>query len=467
MEYKPTIGLEIHVELNTKSKLFCGCKNDSEEREPNVHICPICMAHPGTLPLINKEAIKKVILVGLALKGNIAKETRFDRKHYFYPDIPKGYQISQYKHPLVSNGSLNDIDITRIHLEEDTARSNHEISYGATLVDFNRAGVSLMELVTEPVIKSSEEAGAFAKELKILLRHIGVSNARMEKSEMRIEANISVSKNDSLGTKVEVKNLNSFKSIVCAIDYEIKRQIETLEKGDVVIQETRGWDENKSRTFIQRIKESAKDYRYLPEPDIPPLYPYEVEELNPDKLINEIKELPKDIRKKYISMGVKGEHIDILFDNEELFQLFKGAIKLNKEDRIFRLINNYLFRDVISNYKVLGYIKINANTLVDIMKMIDKGDLSSNGARELISILVKEGGDAIEVATQKGLLQNSDEDSLTKLVDTVLKNNDNVVKEYKNGKKTSLQFLLGQAMKESNGNANPETLKKILLKKLS
>jgi len=212
MSYKPTIGLEIHAELRTNSKLFCGCANDSEEEEPNVNICPVCMAHPGTLPNLNKEAVRKIILIGLALNGKIAKETNFDRKHYFYPDIPKGYQISQYDDPLVAGGELAGVKITRVHLEEDTARSNHELLAGSTLVDFNRAGVPLMELVTEPVIHDAKKALEFAKELQLLLKALGVSNARMEQGEMRVEANISISKSDKLGGKVEVKNLNSFKS---------------------------------------------------------------------------------------------------------------------------------------------------------------------------------------------------------------------------------------------------------------
>lgn len=465
MKYKATIGLEIHAELCTKSKLFCGCENDSETTEPNVNICPICMAHPGTLPLLNKEAVRKVILVGLAIGGKIPKETRFDRKHYFYPDIPKGYQISQYKHPLVSGGELNGVEITRIHLEEDTARSNHELRVGATLIDFNRASVPLMELVTEPVVKSAEEAGEFAKELQILLKHLGVSKARMEKGEMRLEANISVSENSELGTKVEVKNLNSFKAIISAIDYEIKRQTETLEKGGEVIQETRGWDDNRGRTFPQRTKESAKDYRYFPEPDIPPIYPYEVKEINPDEL--QIGELPQEIRKRYRELGVANEHIDILFEAPELFSLFKETSeKVNTDGRLFKLLNNYLFRDIQMNYKKIGYLKINAEEFITVLNMLEKNEISSAGGRELIAILVKEGGNAVEVAEKMNLLQKSNEEELLPIIEKVIETNEKAVNEYKNGKSNSLQFLIGQAMKESRGSANPEILRKLLEEKL-
>ena len=274
-DYKMTIGLEIHAELKTKSKMFCGCANTSinslgRSDLPNVYICPVCMGHPGTLPVINKEAIKKVLLVGTALGSEIADFTEFDRKNYFYPDIPKGYQISQYKHPLVTGGSLVGVEITRIHLEEDTARSSHDTP-NVSLVDYNRAGVPLMELVTEPVIHTSIEAVKFAKELQLLLQYLGVSDANMEKGEMRVEVNLSVSKTETFGTKVEIKNINSFRAVGKAIDFEFKRQTEMLEKGEKVVQETRGWDENKEVTFSQRLKESAHDYRYFEDPDLPKL----------------------------------------------------------------------------------------------------------------------------------------------------------------------------------------------------
>ena len=265
--YKPTIGIEVHAELNTKSKMFCGCTNNPHEGEPNTYICPVCLAHPGTLPAVNKEAVKKVLLVGTALEGQLATYSEFDRKNYFYPDIPKAYQLSQYAYPFVKGGMLHGVAITRVHLEEDTARSQHEGS--SSVVDFNRAGVPLMELVTEPVIHDAELAASFARELQLLLRFLDVSNANMEKGEMRVEANISISSTDELGTKVEVKNLNSFKSMEQAIAYEIKRQAELLDKGEKVVQETRGWDEVKNKTFSQRTKETAEDYRYFPDPDIP------------------------------------------------------------------------------------------------------------------------------------------------------------------------------------------------------
>ena len=279
------------MELKTATKMFCRCKNDPDEKRPNVNICSVCTAQPGALPVINKEAVRQVLRVGSALNGQIAGFTEFDRKNYFYPDIPKGYQISQYKYPLITGGELNGVAITRIHLEEDTAKSTHSDSVDESYLDFNRGGLPLMELVTEPVIHDGQTASAFAKEFQLLLRYLGASEANMEKGQMRIEANISVAplsprsdlkfaqgptSLEALGTKVEVKNLNSFKSVERAIEFEIDRQIKELEGGGKIIQETRGWDENKQKTFSQRLKESSHDYRYFPDPDLPKLFLSEI-----------------------------------------------------------------------------------------------------------------------------------------------------------------------------------------------
>jgi aspartyl-tRNA(Asn)/glutamyl-tRNA(Gln) amidotransferase subunit B len=279
MNYKPTIGLEIHAELNTKTKMFCGCLNNPDEKHANINVCPVCMGHPGTLPIINKKAVESVIKLGMAINGNIAKISKFDRKNYFYPDLSKGYQISQYDQPLVLGGELNGIRITRVHLEEDTARLLHSSQMAehtnnkdqVSFVDYNRSSIPLMELVTEPDIKNGKQATDFAKELQLILRYLGISDADMEKGHMRVEANISISKDEKFGTKVEVKNINSFKAVEGAVDYEIKRQEEVLEKGEKVKQETRGWDEKNQKTVSQRSKEEAHDYRYFPEPDLPPM----------------------------------------------------------------------------------------------------------------------------------------------------------------------------------------------------
>ena len=292
-EYFTTIGLEIHAELKTNSKMFCGCINNPDEETPNVNICPVCMAHPGTLPVINKKAVEDVIKVGIALGANIADFTEFDRKNYFYPDIPKAYQISQYKFPIVSGGTLKGVDITRVHLEEDTATSKHDRG-DYSLVDCNRAGVPLMELVTEPVIHSSKQAGDFGRELQTVLRYLGVSEANMEKGQMRVELNISISEDPKVfGTKVEVKNINSFKAMERAAEYEIKRMAKLLDegKGSEIVQETRGWDEVKQSTFSQRKKENANDYRYFPDPDLPKMFLSKIFDI--DKIKSETPELPE------------------------------------------------------------------------------------------------------------------------------------------------------------------------------
>ncbi|HUD03876.1 MAG TPA: Asp-tRNA(Asn)/Glu-tRNA(Gln) amidotransferase subunit GatB, partial [Candidatus Paceibacterota bacterium] len=345
--YKPTIGLEIHAELKTQTKMFCDSKNDADETRPNVNVCPICMGHPGTLPVINKAAVKHVLRVGVALGGELADYSEFDRKNYFYPDIPKGYQISQYKYPLIKGGELAGVKITRVHLEEDTASSAHVVwsydsvgtadevserernAYGESFLNFNRAGVPLMELVTEPVIHSAEQAGNFARELQLLLRYLGASEANMEKGEMRVEANISIAvdgdtqtsadntrtdaeKKPKLGTKVEVKNLNSFKAAERAIAYEIKRHTELLERGEKIVQETRGWDENTGKTFSQRKKEDSHDYRYFPDPDLPKLKLSEIDEFSQKALKKGLSELPDEKRTRYAKeFGIKPADIHI------------------------------------------------------------------------------------------------------------------------------------------------------------
>ena len=320
MNYQPTIGLEIHIELNTKSKMFCSCKNNPDEKNANVNICPVCTAQPGSLPVINEEAVRKTIKAGLALNCKIAEESKFDRKNYFYPDLPKGYQISQYDKPFCEKGFLNiqgkKIKITRIHLEEDTGKLIHPKEKDYSLVDFNRAGVALMELVTEPDLKSAKETRKFAEELQLIARYLEISNADMEKGQMRVEANISLSKDKKLGTKVEVKNLNSFRSMEKAIDYEIKRQTQVLDNKEKVIQETMGWDEKNQKTVSQRKKEQAHDYRYFPEPDLPAL------SLSQDfiqKIKSEIPELPQNRRERFIrEYGLNGENANIFVVNNRI-----------------------------------------------------------------------------------------------------------------------------------------------------
>jgi len=336
MEYFTTIGIEIHAELKTKSGMFCGCKNDPDEKRPNVNICPVCTAEPGALPVINKEAIRQMIRIGHAVGGTIADFTEFDRKNYFYPDLPKGYQISQYKYPIVSGGMLNGVQLTRIHLEEDTARSQHSDKGENSIIDFNRSGTPLMELVTEPVLHSARETANFAKELQLLLRYLGASEANMEKGQMRVEANISVSSDPGkLGTKVEVKNLNSFRAVERAVDYEVKRQIALIETGGKVAQETRGWNDAKQETYSQRKKEDSHDYRYFPEPDLPKLYLSKIEEFK--SLRDSLPELPWEKRERYIKLGLTPASSEVLVQNIELGKYFDDTTKSSKE---YQLIAN-------------------------------------------------------------------------------------------------------------------------------
>lgn len=461
--YLPTIGIEVHAELKTKSKMFCGCKNDPHASEVNANVCPICLAHPGTLPRVNMDAVRKVLLVGKALNGKLADYSEFDRKNYFYPDIPKAYQLSQYAFPFVGGGKLAGVEITRVHLEEDTARSQHDGS--ESLVDFNRAGVPLMELVTEPVIHDAEGAGKFARELQLLLRTLGVSDANMEKGEMRVEANISISKTDELGTKVEVKNLNSFKSVEQSILFEIKRQTELLDKGEVVKQETRGWDETKSKTFSQRAKESADDYRYFPDPDIPKFKIGEVEEFNNSRLEEIMPILPSKIRELLLAQNIKDDQIETLLQSPVLKSFFDESVSqyANSANRI-RLTANYLTSDIVGimqsdNSLILD--NMNAISFASLVSMVDEGDITSRVAKNILQEVVFDGLDPKIVAQDRGLLQTDSAEDLQPLVDKILRDNPSVVEEYKGGKESSIQFFIGQAMKETKGTANPAVLTKL------
>ena len=489
MEFLPTIGLEIHAELKTKTKMFCPSPNDPDEKRPNVNICPICMGHPGTLPTINKEAVKHIIAVGKAVGGEIADFTQFERKHYFYPDIPKGYQISQYRYPIVRGGILCGVLITRVHLEEDTARSTHDRDDESSLVDFTRAGIPLMELVTEPVIKSAKEAGDFARELQLTLRYLGVSEANMEKGEMRVEANISVAPEGSSigptlegsrGTKVEVKNLNSFRVVEKAIEYEIKRQSETLLGGGKIVQETRGWNEKTGKTFSQRSKEESHDYRYFPEPDLPPMRL----SLVPEFQNLELPELPREKRERYRKdYGLKDEDIESFVANVGLGGFFESvarelglahrATPEGKDPEAVKLASNYITSDIVGILKAEPYDisserigKLDASDFADMVMMARKGEISSRGMKDILPTVMREEMTAREIAQRMNVFQKSDEGELKKIVEKVIGANEKVVKEYQAGKEQSLQFLVGKAMRESKGSANPQVLAELFRKML-
>jgi aspartyl-tRNA(Asn)/glutamyl-tRNA(Gln) amidotransferase subunit B len=494
-KYIPTIGLEIHAELKTASKMFCSCKNDPDEEKPNTNICPICLGHPGTLPVLNESAIKKVLEVGIAVNGKLADFTEWDRKNYFYPDIPKGYQISQYKYPMVQGGVLAHVEIERVHLEEDTAQSTHDASdaglSGAdvSLINFNRAGVPLLELVTKPVIHDAETAVRFAKEFQLLLRYLGASDANMEKGEMRVEANISVSSNSVLGTKTEVKNLNSFKVVEKAIAFEIVRQSSLLDEGGAVKQETRGWDDVKQETYSQRSKESSHDYRYFPDPDIPKMKLSEIPEFSSIELRKSIPELPWIKRDRYQKdYGMTDKEVAIFIDSPAIATYFDAVISSFKGDpRRVKLAINYILSEYLglvnknstdnqtsntgntmNNSTYNGINAINATSFGEVIELIAKGDISSRGAKDLLALMMNDAkSKPRELAEKHSLIQKSNAADLIPAIEKVLSDNPKVVTEYKAGKTASLQFLIGQAMKATKGAGNPEVVKKLLLEKLS
>lgn len=464
-KYYPTIGLEIHAEMSTHSKMFCGCKNDPNEERPNVNVCPVCMAHPGTLPVINKQAVENVIKVGLALNATIATEfTEFDRKNYFYPDIPKGYQISQYKFPIVSGGELAGVQITRVHLEEDTGNSKHDRG-DFSLVDYNRAGVPLMELVTEPVIHDAETAAKFGKELQTLLQYLGVSEANMEKGEMRVEANISLSDTpDTFGTKVEVKNLNSFRSVERAIKYELARMQDLYEAGrqSEIVQETRGWDESKQVTFSQRKKEDSHDYRYFPDPDLPKLVLKEVFDINALKA--SLPELPEAKRIRYReNFGIKDEDIETFVNDFELAKWFEEIAGILGDKEKIKIATNYITSDLLGLRKNDSEAKIpSVNAFAELISMLAEGAMSSRGAKDILAVLVKEDISPMKYAEEHDMIQKNDEGALKEIAQKIIDANPAVVATYKSGKENALMSLVGQIMKETKGSANPQLVQKIL-----
>jgi aspartyl-tRNA(Asn)/glutamyl-tRNA(Gln) amidotransferase subunit B len=518
MELRPTIGLEIHIELNTRSKIFCSCPNDPEEKQANSNICPVCLGHPGTLPVINEEAVRKVIKTGLALDCQIPENSKFDRKNYFYPDLPKGYQISQYDAPLCIGGylelpdsneniqakksqlpitnfqanlksqspKLKKIRIRRIHLEEDTGRLLHPEGADYSLVDFNRAGIPLMELVTEPDITSAKEARKFAEELQLILRYLGVSNANMEKGQMRVEVNLSLSANQQLGTKVEIKNLNSFRIVEKALDYEIERQKEILESGQKIIQETRGWVDKKEITVSQREKEEAHDYRYFPEPDLPPLNLGKADFLA--EIRAEIPELPQQRRERFKKeYFLSDKEIETFVFYKELGEYFEKVIselrnwvkaiefktELSDKEvpRLIKIASNYILTDLqgllrgasVADEKFL----ITPENFAEFVALIYEGKISSKIAKQVLAEMFKAGADPSHIIEEKGLEQITDRAEIEKVVRDIISQNQKAIEDFKKGKGGALQFLIGQVMKQTKGKANPQIVTNLLKKLIS
>ena len=495
MEYVPTIGLEVHAELKTRTKMFCDSLNDPSENHPNVNVCPVCLGHPGTLPVPNKQAIEQVIKVGLALGSKPNAKSRFDRKNYFYPDLPKAYQISQSGEPLVIGGMLRGVRVNHIHLEEDAGKLAHGEKEGgakdrevetrdmgqgtrdtghgtgnradASLVDFNRAGVPLMELVTEPDLHTAEDAVAFMKELQLILRYLGVSDADLERGQMRADANISLSATPELGTRAEVKNLNSFSAVFAAINYEIKRQAEILEKGEKVHQETRGWDEAKQKTTSQRSKEEAQDYRYFPEPDIPPFEPVKIFDV--EKLRDSLPELPDQKRERFKKeFGLDGKQAELLVGDPAAANYFEEAVsELRSDERGSKtgeaLLFNYLTSDLRGLMNLNGTafpdLKVAPERLAHLVALLDAQKITTRQAKDLLAKMFETGGDPEEIVKSENIGIASDADEVEAVVLSIIAENQAAVGDYKKGKTASLQFLIGKAMGKLKGRARPDMLK--------
>lgn len=488
MNLIPVIGMEVHVEMKTRSKMFCACKNDMGlEKTPNVNICPVCTGQPGALPVPNREAIRFVQKVGLALGARIRKHSKFDRKNYFYPDLPKGYQISQYDEPLVEGGemSVNDekIRITRIHMEEDTGKSQHPKNTDYSLVDLNRSSVPLMELVTEPDVTSVQQAKKFCQKLQQILRYLEVSDADMEKGQMRCEANISLYKEgeDKLsGTKVEVKNLNSFKVVEKAVAYEIKRQTEALKNGEKIAQETRGWDEGRQATVSQRAKESAHDYRYFPEPDIPPM---EFDEEYIEGIRRELPEMPDAKKERFIrEFGLSEQHADQLTLDKHTSSYFECSVSEihekaqskefnGDEKKAVQLSANYILVELKKHLTDDGMdirdIQITPENFGELMTLITEGKINSSGAQITLEEMYKTGSDPSRIIEEKDLAQMDDSGALESAIDEILAKNTQSVTDYKVGKENAIKYLMGQVMSSTKGKANPQTVMEMLKTKLS
>lgn len=469
-KYEVVIGLEVHAQLKTKSKIFAPDKNEFGQ-DPNSLTSPITLGMPGVLPVLNMEAVNMGILTGLALNCEIPARCKFDRKQYFYPDLPKGYQISQYDEPICVNGHLNingkRIGITRAHLEEDAGKLVHAGADGLagssySLVDLNRAGTPLLEIVSEPDMRSSEEARNYMEELRNIVRYIGVCDGNLEEGSMRCDANISVMPKGSkeFGTRAEIKNVNSFSALQRAIEYEIERQIDIVEEGGQVVQETRLWDDNSRETRSMRGKEDAHDYRYFPEPDLMPL---EISREWVQRIKDEMPELPAQKRERYQSIGLSEYDANVIVEQMGLALFFDKVLELGANPKtavnfIMGEIAAYLKEDHIE----ITDTKLTAENLAELIGLIEKGTISNNIGKQIIIEMLKDGTKASVIVEKKGLSQISDEGAIKELVQKVVDAHPNEVEAYKNGKTNLLGFFVGQVMKETKGRANPKTVNELL-----
>ncbi len=467
-KFEPVIGLEIHIQLKTKSKMFCSSPNSVLDAPPNTHICEVCTGQPGSLPVPNEEAVRKAALVGLALGCEIAPHSKFDRKNYFYPDLPKGYQISQYDQPISTDGKLGKIHIRRVHLEEDTGKLVHQGN--SSLVDFNRAGVPLLEVVTEPDFHSAGEVKDFLQQLRNIVRYLEVSDGDMEKGHLRGEPNVSVRKSGEKELpkyKVELKNLNSFKAVFDSLQFEIKRQSEALGAGEKLANETRGW--NGVETVLQRSKEEAHDYRYFPEPDLPILH-FSKEYIQ--ELRSSMPELPQDKARRFQrEFGLSQADSEVLIADKSLAGYFeevvselqewvKGEAREEGVKKLVKLVANWV---VNTNPQ---HSKITPENFAELLKMIDRGEVSSTAGKQILAVMFAKGGDPSNIAADVGLGQVSDEIAIEAAVQEAIAENPKPVADYKAGKKQALGVLVGKVMAKTGGRGNPQIVNKILEEKL-
>ena len=474
-DYEIVIGLEVHAELSTKTKIFCNCPTEFGA-EPNTHICPVCTAMPGALPVLNEKVVEYAVKAGLATNCEIERNSKNDRKNYFYPDLPKSYQISQFDRPLCKHGYVEieeegekkKIGITRIHIEEDAGKLNHNEFNGESLVDLNRAGVPLIEIVSEPDMRSSSDAESYLRKMKSILEYIEVSDCKMQEGSLRADVNVSVRKKGAkeFGTRTEMKNMNSFRSIVRAIDYEAQRQIEVLEDGGKIDQETLRWDDVSGRTFSMRDKEDAQDYRYFPEPD---LVAIRLSEEYIQAIKESLPELPESRKERYLTQyKLSQKDAKMLTNSKYMSDLFEQALEICGNAKA---VANWLLSDVsrILNEKEMepDQIPFTAEQLAKMIELIDKGTISSAIGKKVLEELFENPKDPEEIVKEKGWIQISDEGAIKQVVMKILENNPQSISDYKAGKDRALGFLVGQAMKETKGKANPQMLNKMFLDELN
>lgn len=468
--YETVIGLEVHAELSTKTKIFCSCPTEFGGA-PNTHTCPICMAMPGTLPVLNEKVVEYAVKAGLATNCEISRNSKNDRKNYFYPDLPKSYQISQFDKPLCEHGYIEiedeegnkkKIRLLRIHIEEDAGKLNHDDFSGESLVDLNRAGVPLIEMVSEPDLRSACEVEQYLRKLKSILEYIEVSDCKMQEGSLRADVNVSVRKKGAteFGTRTEMKNMNSFRSITRAIEYEVDRQIDLIEDGGKVEQETLRWDDVSGKTFSMRDKEDAQDYRYFPDPD---LVAIKLSDEYIENIKNNLPELPESRKQRYLEQyNLSEKDANIITGSKYLSNLFEGAIKVCDNPKA---VNNWIISDIsrILNETEMEPIEIpfDAEQLGKLIILIDKGTISSSIAKKVLEELFENPKDPEEIVKEKGWIQISDEGAIKEVVLKVLENNPQSVADYKAGKEKAIGFLVGQAMKETKGKANPQMLNKM------